>query len=112
MIAFGPTAGGGTPVTITGYSFDALSGSVTFGGAPVNSIVSWNQTKVVVIIPPGQGPNVPIVLTAVTGLFTTSTAFSYNSPSLLTIAPALGNTAGGTLITLTGSNFVSIDIYI
>ena len=97
----GPTAGG-TPVTVYGMNF-GTSGSVTLGGNPV-AIQSWADAQVTFLTPPGQGTNLPIVVTA-GGRPSNSLPFSYDPPVIFGLAPPNGSTAGGTEVVLSGANF-------
>ena len=59
-----PTSGGvGTLATITGTSFGAAQGTstVTFNGATANSIVSWSDTSVEVLVPLGTTTGAVVV---------------------------------------------------
>ncbi len=112
--AISPTTGstvGGTIVTVTGSSFGADTGSrsITIGGASC-SVQSWSHTSIVCSTPAGQGLQQAVLVTAASGLnsagASSAASFSYNAPSLSsTISPTAASTAGGTNITLTGSNF-------
>ena len=98
-----PTAGG-TILTLTGSNF-GLSGSVSVGGhnAPVTS-GGYSHTVITCTLPPGQGIDLPVVVSS--GQRSSNTLpFSYDAPVLDAITPASGPTAGGTRLTLTGSNF-------
>lgn len=96
-----PTSGN-TVITLTGSNF-GLNGSVAVGttSATVNS---WTHTQITATLPPGQGASLPVVVTNGTRS-SNSRSFSYNPPSLGTMSVSSGPTAGGTVITLTGSNF-------
>jgi len=96
------TTAPGTLITITGSSFDR-SGTVTIAGSTC-TLQSWSHLSVVCAVPAGQGLNVPLVLTTVASKVA-STTFSYQAPVLSSITPSSGSTAGGEIITLTGSSF-------
>jgi hypothetical protein len=102
-VSAGPTAGG-TLITLTGSNF-GTSGTVSIGGqdAPVTS-GGYSHTTITCTLPPGQGANLPVVVTSA-NRSSNSVPFSYNPPAITGISPATGPTSGGTLITLTGSNF-------
>lgn len=95
---------GSTLITINGKNF-GLSGTVSIGGqnAPVTS-GGYSHNTITCTLPEGQGANLPVVVTSA-GRASNSAAFSYDPPAITGISPATGPTAGGTLITLTGSNF-------
>jgi hypothetical protein len=96
----GPTAGG-TTLTLSGASL-GTGGTVTIGGTPA-SVTSWSHTRVLVTTPIGVGANLPVVLTRAGE--TAQSTFSYAAPSIASLAPAEASTAGGSLVTLTGTNF-------
>ncbi|MGH3186942.1 MAG: IPT/TIG domain-containing protein [Streptosporangiaceae bacterium] len=102
--ASGP-AGGGTSVTITGSGL-ASAGKVSFGGA-AGTITADSSTKVTATSPSGSG-TVNITVTTKGGTSTTSNAdkFTYATPAPVVtgISPASGPAAGGTSVTITGTN--------
>jgi hypothetical protein len=111
----GPAAGG-TPLTFTGTNF-AGSVSVTFpDGSSATNITIVNPTTITATAPAQSatdigGGNVTLSLTS--GGITTSFTKPYAyvpapAPTLTSISPSSGTTAGGTLVTLTGSNFANI----
>lgn len=101
--ATGPTQGGSL-ITLTGKNF-GFSGSVSVGtlNAPVTS-GGYSHTRIICTLPEGQGANLPVVVTSAQRS-SNSVSFSYTPPAITGITPASGPTAGGSLITLTGSNF-------
>jgi hypothetical protein len=100
--ATGPTTGG-TVITISGSSF-GVSGSVTLGGSAC-AIGDWTQSRIICTNPPGQGANVPLIVTVSGQSSQVNSQFSYNAPSVASISPATGPTTGGTVITISGSSF-------
>ena len=99
----GPTSGY-TLLTIEGSNFGQVVGVVTIGGNACNPSGSWIDSLIVCTTPAGQGLNQTIVVT-VGGQSIQFIGFSYLSPTVLSVSPLSGPTAGGTAITLTGSNF-------
>ena len=102
----GPTAGG-TPVTITGSNFVAGgSFGVTIGGANAAGVYV-NPTTITATTPAHAAGAVNVVITNNDGQSITGTnAYTYTAgPTFTSIAPS-GPTAGGTPVTITGSNFV------
>lgn len=101
-----PTSGttaGNTALTLTGINF-GTNGTVTLGGVSC-TVSNWTQTNVVCMTPVGQGANLPVAI-IVSGQPATSPAtFSYLPPTITSFAPANGPTAGGTALTILGSNF-------
>jgi hypothetical protein len=107
VAAVAPASGspaGGTPITITGTNFVA-GASVQVGGAAAGAVVVVNTTTITAVTPPGFG-TVAVSVTTIVGTATLGAAFTYG-PTLVAVAPAMGSEAGGTLVTLTGTNFVA-----
>jgi hypothetical protein len=111
-----PTAGkpaGGTTVTITGTGFLGATG-VEFGTANA-AIVSITATEIIVTSPElanaGTQPvSVPVTVTTPGGTSVASAAVQFNytaaTPGVTGVSPTLGPTAGGTTVTITGTDFV------
>jgi phosphatidylinositol-3-phosphatase len=104
----GPVAGG-TAVTISGSGF-AAGASVSFGGTSAPATVA-GSTTINSVAPAHASGAVNIVVTNPGGQSGTLTnGFVYASaapPSVSGITPNSGSTAGGTSVTINGSNFVS-----
>ena len=101
----GPTAGG-TSVTITGTNLSGAT-SVHFG-ATAGAITSNSATQVVATSPAGGAGTVDITVTTGGGTSATSSAdhFTYTTPAptVTNVNPTSGSTAGGTSVTITGTN--------
>jgi hypothetical protein len=100
----GPTAGG-TSVTITGTNLSGATG-VSFGGAG-GSITADSGTKVTATSPAGSGTvNITVTTKGGTSATTSADKFTYTTPApvVLRISPSSGPTAGGTSVTITGTN--------
>ncbi len=99
---------GGTTVTITGTNF-ATGATVQIGDFADNVIVV-SSTEISAITKAGSG-TVNVVVTNTTGKTGTLTnGFTYtttpsNSPSVDSVTPDFGSSAGGEPITITGANF-------
>jgi hypothetical protein len=111
--AYGPT-GGGTAVTIVGSNF--ISGGsfgVTIGGAAATSVVRVDSTHITAVTPARTAGARDVVITNNGGQTVTGTnAFTYvSSPTFTSISPEFGPTAGGTAVTIVGSNFISGDTF-
>ncbi|MFD6231309.1 IPT/TIG domain-containing protein, partial [Streptomyces sp. NPDC060232] len=97
---------GGTSVTITGSGFTGAT-LVKFGPKGTKfTIVS--DTLITAKTPAGTG-TVHVTVTAPTGTSTQNVLFTYTSPlppapSLSSVSPASGPTAGGNTVTLNGTN--------
>ena len=106
----GSTAGG-TSVTITGTGFDWGLTELTFGGtSALNSVVSQSDTQITVIAPAHSAGTVQVQVTTLKGPTgdTAADDFTYvapvPAPTITSLSPATGTTAGGTYVTITGTN--------
>jgi hypothetical protein len=108
VTAINPTGGpiaGGTSVTITGTGLSAASG-VKFG-ATAGTITANSATSITATAPAETAGTVDVTVTTVVGTSTLSPAdeFTYAAaPSVTAINPTKGSVAGGTTVTITGSN--------
>ena len=109
ITAISPASGaasGGTSVTISGSNFTSPV-QVFFGGIAAVSVTFNSSSSVTAIAPGGTAGPVEVQLTNPDGTSAT-TIFTYiAAPSITTISPASGSSAGGTLVTITGSGFQS-----
>lgn len=103
--ARGP-AQGGTRITLTGANFQP-GARVTVAGLPAFAPVVVNSTTISVVTNSGPpGPADVVVQNLDTQEGTLAAGYTYDpAPSLTAISPASGTTAGGTVVTLTGSGF-------
>lgn len=104
------SATGGTPVTLTGTNFTGAT-AVHFGTALATSVLVVNDTTITCVSPAGTG-TVHVTVTTPCGTSATSTVdqFTYGTlpaPTVTAINPTHGPQTGGTLVTITGTNFVS-----
>lgn len=103
-----PTGGpisGGTVVTITGTNFAGTT-SVTMGGTNVLGYTVDSATQITVVTPAHAAGVVDVVVTNPDGTGTGTNLFTYAAvPSITSVAPPSGPLAGGTTITITGTNF-------
>ncbi|WP_137934850.1 Ig-like domain repeat protein [Mesorhizobium comanense] len=104
----GPT-GGGNMVTITGTGFStaATPGAVLFGASSAASYTIVSDTQITATAPSGSAGTVDITVTTPGGTSATGQADRYTyvaAPTIGTASPASGPTAGGTGVTLTGTN--------
>jgi serine protease len=102
---------GGTTVTLTGANLAAAT-SVTFGGiaAPITS-----RTASSLVVTSPRSSTIGIVDVSVTtpsGTVTKSSAFTYTSatPVITSVSPNVGRLAGGTTVTITGSNLGGVEV--
>jgi hypothetical protein len=110
-----PNAGlaeGKTTVSITGTNFTGAT-AVKFGGTPAASFKVNSATSVTAVSPAGSG-TVDVTVTTPEGASATSSAdhFSYvpkgPPPTVTKLSPASGPVAGGTPVTITGTNFSGV----
>ena len=104
---------GGTLITITGTGFEAGVGlAVSVGGASATSVTWVSSTSLTAVTPAGAaGPAVAVSVTNPSTLSgTAAAAFTYAvpvAPAVTSIAPSVGSTGGGTMVTITGTGFVA-----
>ncbi len=107
-----PTGGpatGGTSITITGTGFTGVT-AVSFGATPAASFTLISSTSITAVSPPGSGV-VDVIVTAAGGPSAARAIdhFTYTgstpAPTVTGISPATGLPAGGTSVTISGTNF-------
>lgn len=103
----GGPAGGNTRVSISGkYLFGATD--VTFGGISAAAFtINAAGTTIIATAPPEAGTGVTAVDVAVTteaGTASQPGAFTYLAPAVTAMTPTGGAVAGGTTVTITGTN--------
>ena len=103
----GSTAGG-TAVTITGTNY-AAGATVTFGSTAATNVTVVNSTTITATTPAGSAGATTVTVTNTTGRSgSLSSAFTYVAPpTVSSISPISGVPAGGTPITITGTNFAA-----
>jgi hypothetical protein len=103
-----PSAGvlaGGTPVVISGANLTGTT-AVTFGSAPATSVAVISDTQITATSPAGTG-TVDVTVTTPIGTSPVVSAdqFVYAAqPAIIGIAPNAGSLAGGTSVSISGSN--------
>ena len=99
---------GGTVVTISGYNFVAGATSVAFGASAATNVSCASTTECTATSPAGTGPvSVRVTTAAGTSANTAADDFNYVGPVLSSITPASGPPSGGTIVSITGSNFTA-----
>jgi hypothetical protein len=101
----GPT-GGGTSVTITGTNLTNAS-AVQFGGSAATSFTVNSATSITATAPAESAGTVDVTVTTPGGTSTTGTPDNYTyvaAPSVTSVDPKTGPTAGGTSVTISGKN--------
>jgi fibronectin type 3 domain-containing protein len=102
----GPAAGG-TAVTITGSNF-AAGATVTFGGAAATNVVVVSGTSITATAPAGSAGAVTVAVTVSGQSGNLASGFTYiGVPTVTGVSPNTGPTAGGTAVTITGTNFAA-----
>jgi fibronectin type 3 domain-containing protein len=101
-----------TPITITGTNFSA-GASVTINGVAATNVTVVSSTKITATAPTSATAGAAsIVVTAGGQSSSSSNGYTYvappqTAPTLPTITPSQGSTHGGTVITITGTNFAA-----
>ncbi len=104
----GPIAGG-NQVTITGTAFASAS-SVRFGSTAASSFTVTSNTSITATVPAGAAGTVDVLVTNAAGQSPVTAADQYSyvpPPTVTSISPTSGPEAGGTPVTITGTNFTS-----
>jgi hypothetical protein len=103
----GPVTGG-TAVTITGTGFTGAT-AVEFDGVPATSFTVDSDTTISATTPAHAAGPVGVSVTTPAGSSVVPGLFTYLPlpplPLVLLVTPALGPSAGGTTVTITGSGF-------
>jgi hypothetical protein len=104
----GPSAGG-TVVTITGTNLNTAS-QVEFGGTAATSFVVLGSTQISATAPAGSGSrHITVVTSYGTSASTAADLFTYQpAPTVTSINTTSGTTLGGTVVTVTGTNFTGM----
>jgi hypothetical protein len=102
----GPTSGG-TVVTLMGTGFTGAT-TITFAGVPATSFAVTSSTQITAVTPAGGAGAAVVTVTTPGGTSAPDAFFFYAVPPVLNSAdPAQGPTAGGVVVTLTGSNLLN-----
>jgi hypothetical protein len=104
----GSTAGG-TGITISGAGF-ITGATVSVGGAAATGVTVSGGTTITATAPAHTAGVVNVVVTnpdTQSGTLANSFTYTVPAPAITTVAPGVGPIAGGTLITITGNNFVA-----
>ena len=103
----GPVAGDNL-VTVHGANL-ATASKVTFGAASVTSFTSDTATAITLLAPAGTVGSVTVKVVTAGGTGTKPNAYTYvGVPTITKVTPATGSTAGGTTVTITGTNFTLV----
>ncbi|WP_456791499.1 IPT/TIG domain-containing protein [Bradyrhizobium sp. USDA 4506] len=111
VTSLSPTSGpeaGGTVVTISGTNL-ANASAVKFGASAATSFTVNSATSLIATAPAGTGV-VDVVVTTPGGTSATSAADQYTyapAPTATSLSPTSGPEAGGTSVTITGTNLAN-----
>ena len=108
-----PTSGsteGGTTVTITGTDFTGAT-DVSFGATAATSFTVDSATQITAVAPAGAAGTVDVTVTTAEGTSATSSADEFTwvvpvVPSVTSLSPSVGGTAGGSSVVITGTDFI------
>jgi len=106
----GSTAGG-TLVTVSGSGFTAAD-AVLFGAVPATNFTVISDTSVTAIASAQAAGTVDVTIVGPTGnsVVGSSDQFTYSaasSPTVTGLSPTSGSVNGGTVVTITGTNFTA-----
>ena len=107
VTAISPASGvgaGGTAVTITGTGFTGVM-ALMIGGGGASNMVVVNDTTITAVTPMGESGAASVSVTTPNGTSAPNTLFTYLGPKITSISPTSGPSAGGTVVTITGSGF-------
>ena len=103
--------GGGSSVTITGTAFTDAS-AVTFGGVPATSFNVDSDAKITAVAPASSAVGtVQVQVTTANGVSPDTAGDNYtyaDVPTITSISPTSGSTAGGTAVLINGTSFVGV----
>ena len=113
VTSISPTSGpatGGTSVVITGTGFTGTTGaaSVRFGTTNATSYTVNSSTQITTTAPAGSGTvDITVTNNSATSATSANDQFTYKlpAPTVTAVSPNNGPTAGGTSVTITGTNF-------
>ncbi|MFN8508735.1 MAG: IPT/TIG domain-containing protein, partial [Dehalococcoidia bacterium] len=102
----GPAAGG-TTVSIFGVGFTGAT-SVTFGGVPGTGLVVGDDSQLIVVTPAHAIGTVPVMVTSPAGTAGAAPYTFLPAPTVTNVSPGTGSSAGGTVVTITGTNLSAL----
>jgi hypothetical protein len=105
------TTAGGTVVGIAGTGFLA-GATVSFGGTPATGVTMTSSTAITATTPAHAAGAVDVVVTNTDGQSGTKTGgYTYTAPNpaptVSTVSPVSGTTAGGTVVGIAGTGFLA-----
>ena len=94
-------------MTITGTNF-AAGATVTFGGTAATNVVVVSGTQITATTPAGSAGAVTVTVTSMGRAGSLTNGFTYVAPpTVSSVSPNSGPVAGGTAVTITGTNFAT-----
>ena len=97
---------GGTPVTITGTNFTGAT-AVKFGATDAASYTVTSKSSISAVSPEHALGFVDVTVTTPSGTSAITSADRFKfTPTVTNVSPRSGPTAGGTIVTVTGTGFV------
>jgi len=108
--AVSPASGttlGGTPIAISGSNFSS-GASVTIGGSPAANVIVVDAISITASTPSHATGAASVTVTnpdAQTGTLSSGFNYVFTGPTVSGISPASGTTIGGSVVSITGSNF-------
>lgn len=102
--------GGGQSVTVNGDGFNTSTISVTICGQACRSVTVLSNTQLTCVTPSATASlsNTPCTLVVTVGSLSQNVPYTYAASLTATVTainPTRGGTGGGTLLTVTGTNF-------
>ena len=95
----------GTSITIAGTNFVDGATTVKVGGVAASNVLVVSSTSITALTPANAVGAKDVVVTTAGGVATKTAAFTYVAlPTIATLSPRYGPIAGGTTITITGTN--------
>lgn len=108
ITSIAPAAGpvtGGTSVVITGNNLNGTT-SVKFGSIAALSFTVNSPTQITAVTPAQPAYSVNVTVTTNAGVVTSAMSYTYvGVPGITSVTPLIGPSAGGTTVTIFGSNF-------
>jgi len=106
---------GGITVTLTGLYFTTATG-VTFGGNPATSFTVVNDGDITAVVPAGQAQAFDDVqVTTLNGVSPVLDWDKYEytppAPTLTSVSPPSGSTAGGDVVAIGGTNLTGATVF-
>ncbi len=110
VTAISPNSGppqGGTVVTVSGSGF-APGAAVKFGATDAAFVQYVSPTQLQVTSPAGNGQvDILVTVAGTASPAVPADLFSYNAPTVTSVVPNAGPPAGGTVVTINGTNFTT-----